>query len=49
MSDVRPGEERFPTASTCMNMLRLPHYGNIERLRKNLVYAINSNAGFDLA
>lgn len=23
-----PGESRFPTSSTCMNMLKLPHYGD---------------------
>jgi ubiquitin-protein ligase E3 C len=39
---------RFPTSSTCMNMLKLPHYGNIEKMKETLHYAINSNAGFNL-
>ena len=43
------GEKRLPTASTCMNMLKLPHYGgDFQRLRESLVYAINSGAGFNL-
>ena len=43
-------EMRFPTASTCMNMLKLPHYGgDFAKLRHALTYAINSGAGFNLA
>lgn len=43
------GEMRFPTASTCMNMLKLPHYGgDFKKLRETLIYAINSGAGFNL-
>jgi ubiquitin-protein ligase E3 C len=44
------GESRLPTASTCMNMLKLPHFGaDFKKMRDTLLYAINSNAGFDMA
>jgi ubiquitin-protein ligase E3 C len=47
---VAYGENRLPTASTCMNMLKLPHFGaDFKKLRESLTYAINSNAGFDMA
>jgi ubiquitin-protein ligase E3 C len=39
----------LPTASTCMNLLRLPRYSSKERLREKLTYAITSNAGFALS
>jgi ubiquitin-protein ligase E3 C len=42
------GESRFPTSSTCMNMFKLPHYGDPDKLKEVLHYAINSNAGFNL-
>ena len=41
--------DRLPTASTCANMFKLPNYKYKEILRKKLLYAINSNAGFDFA
>jgi len=45
-----PSEKRLPTASTCMNMLKLPNYGtDFKTLKETLTYAINSNAGFDMA
>jgi ubiquitin-protein ligase E3 C len=40
---------RLPTSSTCVNLLRLPNYRNKEVLREKLLYAINSEARFDLA
>ena len=47
---ISAGETRLPTASTCMNMLKLPHFGgDFKKLRDTLVYAINSGAGFDMA
>ncbi|CAN6609040.1 E3 ubiquitin-protein ligase Hul5p [Trichomonascus vanleenenianus] len=41
--------ERLPTTSTCVNLLKLPDYRNYETLKKKLLYAIHSNAGFDLS
>lgn len=41
--------ERFPTASTCVNLLKLPDYKNVDQLRKKLLYSIRSQAGFDLS
>ncbi|GAA5926390.1 ubiquitin-ubiquitin ligase HUL5 [Sporobolomyces koalae] len=42
-------ESRLPTSATCVNLLKLPEYKNIESLRAKLLYAINSGAGFDLS
>jgi ubiquitin-protein ligase E3 C len=42
-------ERRLPTAATCMNMLRLPHYGGrYDIMQETLEQAINSGAGFNL-
>ena len=41
--------DRLPTASTCMNLLKLPIYNSIELLRKRLIYAIEAEAGFELS
>ncbi|KAG7375690.1 hypothetical protein PHYPSEUDO_015574 [Phytophthora pseudosyringae] len=43
------GDERLPSSATCMNLLKLPAYSNKESMRKKLLYAIRSNAGFDLS
>ncbi|KAL3234843.1 E3 ubiquitin-protein ligase HUL5 [Nakaseomyces bracarensis] len=40
---------RLPTASTCVNLLKLPDYKTKELLRQKLLYAINAGAGFDLS
>ena len=40
--------EKLPTASTCFNILRLPNYASESILREKLVYALNSNAGFEM-
>eukprot|EP00047_Mylnosiga_fluctuans_P005884 m.243376 g.243376 ORF g.243376 m.243376 type:complete len:956 (+) comp14229_c0_seq1:105-2972(+) len=42
-------EARLPTASTCINLLKLPVYPDEETLEKNLLYSITSGAGFDLS
>ncbi len=42
-------EERLPSTSTCVNLLKLPRYTNPETLRSKLLYAIKSGAGFDLS
>ncbi|CRG96242.1 ubiquitin-protein ligase, putative [Plasmodium gallinaceum] len=40
---------RLPTASTCVNLLKLPDYLSKEILYKNLITAINDTQGFDLS
>ncbi|KAI1474868.1 hypothetical protein F4774DRAFT_318302 [Daldinia eschscholtzii] len=42
-------EERLPSTSTCVNLLKLPRYSSKETLRSKLLYAIQSGAGFDLS
>ncbi|XP_062509261.1 ubiquitin-protein ligase E3C-like [Corticium candelabrum] len=42
-------EERLPTASTCMNLLKLPIYRDEAILRDKLLQAIRSNSGFELS
>ncbi|KAL6519741.1 E3 ubiquitin-protein ligase upl6 [Orobanche minor] len=41
--------DRLPTSSTCMNLLKLPPYTSKEQIEEKLLYAINSDAGFDLS
>lgn len=43
------GESRLPTASTCMNLLKLPHYRSKEALKEKLQYSLEANSGFDLS
>ncbi|SSD60565.1 uncharacterized protein SCODWIG_02326 [Saccharomycodes ludwigii] len=40
---------RLPTASTCVNLLKLPDYRDKELLREKLLYSINSDANFELS
>lgn len=40
---------RLPSASTCVNLLKLPTYGSAELLKDKLLYAVSSGAGFDLS
>ena len=42
-------EGRFPTTSTCVNLLKLPMYRRERVLREKLLAAVNSGAGFDLS
>ncbi|KXS22341.1 HECT-domain-containing protein [Gonapodya prolifera JEL478] len=42
-------ENRLPTASTCVNLLKLPVYKDESQMRTKLRYAINSGAGFELS
>ncbi|KAG0696846.1 Ubiquitin-protein ligase E3C [Chionoecetes opilio] len=42
-------EDRLPTASTCMNLLKLPEYKDEHTLRDKLLYAITSGSGFELS
>lgn len=41
--------DRLPTASTCVNLLKLPDYQDKQIMREKLLYAINTNSGFDLS
>ncbi|KAM6490051.1 HECT domain containing protein [Amanita muscaria] len=47
--DSGTDEERLPTASTCVNLLKLPRYQSEKQLRAKLLKAITSGAGFDLS
>ncbi|KND90670.1 putative E3 ubiquitin protein ligase [Tolypocladium ophioglossoides CBS 100239] len=42
-------EERLPSTSTCVNLLKLPRYTSESTLREKLLYAVTSGAGFDLS
>ena len=42
-------EDRLPTASTCMNLLKLPEFHDEVVLRDKLLYALESGAGFELS
>lgn len=41
--------DRLPSASTCMNLLKLPAFETEDVLREKLIYAIQSGAGFELS
>ncbi|PSN48070.1 hypothetical protein C0J52_03451 [Blattella germanica] len=41
--------DRLPTASTCMNLLKLPEFADEVVLRDKLLYAIQAGAGFELS
>ena len=47
--DAGSDEERLPSTSTCVNLLKLPRYSTETTLRQKLLYAVNSGAGFDLS
>lgn len=47
--DAGRDNERLPTASTCVNLLKLPMYTDEKILRTKLLQAITSGAGFDLS
>ena len=47
--DSSEDQERLPSTSTCVNLLKLPRYGDIRTMKEKLLYAVNSGAGFDLS
>ena len=47
--DSSEDQTRLPSTSTCVNLLKLPRYGDAETMRKKLLYAVNAGAGFDLS
>ncbi|KAI5858938.1 hypothetical protein BZA05DRAFT_428110 [Tricharina praecox] len=47
--DAGEDQARLCSASTCVNLLKLPRYKSARTLRKKLLYSVRSNAGFDLS
>ncbi|KAH7629900.1 hypothetical protein B0T09DRAFT_374171 [Sordaria sp. MPI-SDFR-AT-0083] len=47
--DAGRDQERLPSASTCVNLLKLPQYRSKRRLKEKLLYAVKSGAGFNLS
>jgi len=47
--DSGTDENRYPTTSTCVNLLKLPMYKTETVMREKLLAAVNSGAGFDLS
>ncbi|BDD59438.1 hypothetical protein MPDQ_002997 [Monascus purpureus] len=47
--DSSEDQDRLPSTSTCVNLLKLPRYSNARTLKEKLLYAVNSGAGFDLS
>ena len=41
--------DRLPSASTCVNLLKLPKYSSKDVLRQKLLYSISSKSGFELS
>jgi ubiquitin-protein ligase E3 C len=42
-------QDRLPSASTCVNLLKLPQYRTAKVMREKLLYAVTAGAGFDLS
>ena len=42
-------DDRLPSASTCMNLLKLPIFPDFQTLQSRLKYALSSGAGFELS
>lgn len=47
--DAGREQDRLPSTSTCVNLLKLPIYTTKRSLKEKLLYAIQSGAGFDLS
>jgi len=47
--DAGGEQERLPSTSTCVNLLKLPMYRSEGVLREKLLYSVFSGAGFDLS
>ncbi|XP_018496472.1 ubiquitin-protein ligase E3C [Galendromus occidentalis] len=41
--------DRLPTAATCVNLLKLPEIEEFDLMKSKLLYAIQSNSGFELS
>lgn len=47
--DSSEDQDRLPSTSTCVNLLKLPRYSSAQMLKEKLLYAVSSGAGFDLS
>ncbi|KAF2204578.1 hypothetical protein GQ43DRAFT_453699 [Delitschia confertaspora ATCC 74209] len=47
--DAGSDQERLPSTSTCVNLLKLPMYRDEKTLKEKLLYSAFSGAGFDLS
>ena len=47
--DAGDDEDRLPSTSTCVNLLKLPRYTNETVLKEKILYSAFSGAGFDLS
>lgn len=47
--DCSQADQKLPTSSTCFNLLRIPPYSSEKILKEKIMYAIHSNAGFEMA
>ncbi|KAH6892749.1 ubiquitin protein ligase [Coprinopsis sp. MPI-PUGE-AT-0042] len=47
--DAGQDANRLPTASTCVNLLKLPLYPNERIMKEKILQSITSNSGFDLS
>ncbi|QRW00494.1 HECT-domain (ubiquitin-transferase) [Ceratobasidium sp. AG-Ba] len=47
--DSSSDDQRLPTSSTCVNLLKLPRYSSEYIMRQKILQAISSGAGFDLS
>ncbi|TKA34096.1 hypothetical protein B0A50_00076 [Salinomyces thailandicus] len=47
--DSGSDENRYPTTSTCVNLLKLPMFRSAGKLKEKLLAAVSSGAGFDLS
>jgi ubiquitin-protein ligase E3 C len=47
--DAGSDQDRLPSTSTCVNLLKLPMYKSESVLKEKLLYSVFSGAGFDLS
>ncbi|OAL34163.1 hypothetical protein AYO20_06618 [Fonsecaea nubica] len=47
--DSSGDQDRLPSTSTCVNLLKLPRYEDLKTMKEKILYAVNSGAGFDLS
>ncbi|KAI4917836.1 uncharacterized protein J4E92_008773 [Alternaria infectoria] len=47
--DAGRDQDRLPSTSTCVNLLKLPMYEDETTLKEKLLYSVFSGAGFDLS
>ncbi|KIX97478.1 uncharacterized protein Z520_06930 [Fonsecaea multimorphosa CBS 102226] len=47
--DSSGDQDRLPSTSTCVNLLKLPRYEDLKTMKEKLLYAVNAGAGFDLS